>query len=120
MTGASDSVRQLQLEKENLQSTLKQQGFTLSQASVELEAQRAAIESKSAATKALEAQLDAAQERGMLLERQLGMKTADWEVCTAQLDLAQKETAKLQAAEQELSEELARCAHICTNRFVSF
>ena len=108
MAGASDSIHLLQEEKGELQAASEKHRFAFSQATVELEGLRATIASNDAARKALEAQIEAAQERGLLLERQLGMKTADWEVARAQLDHSRKEASDLRAAEQELVQELAR------------
>lgn len=108
MAGASDSIHLLEEEKGELQAASGKHRFAFSQATIELEGLRATIASNDAAAKALEAQIEAAQERGLLLERQLGMKTADWAAAHAQLDHSRKEASDLRAAEQELVQQLAR------------
>lgn len=110
MAGTSGSIQQLHEEKGELQAALGKQSMALSQALAEIDGLRSTAASHGATTKALEAQIDAAEERGMILERQLSMKTADWEVARAQLDTAQSEATKLRAAEQDMAQELARCA----------
>lgn len=108
MAGTSNSIRQLHEERGELKAASEKQNMALSQALAEIDGLQSTAASHDATTKALEAQIDAAEERGMILERQLGMKTADWEVARAQLDHAQNEASRLRIAEQNMSQELAR------------
>eukprot|EP00892_Ulva_mutabilis_P011976 jgi/Ulvmu1/9150/UM005_0248.1 len=108
LSNISGRIMELQTEKEQLQASSQEERAKLEGVMEQLQRLKAAVTSHDAATKAMEAQLESAHERGTLLQRQLGMKTADWEVALEQLGQARKEAAEHEAAQAHSADELAK------------
>ena len=108
MAGSTESITQLQLEKGKLEDASLRQHAKLEAGLLEKQQLQTALCARDAAKDAIQVQLNSVQERGMLLERQLGMKAADWEVACEQLTQARKDAAQHRAAEEQLKQDLDR------------